>query len=358
VSNEFKVQQVLDEENSDGIGGTALIHGIGEVDGIEACIKVPDLGYSYLYRRELELLVGVDNIPDDEDYFDLPLKSLLREGIPANYKELFGSEANNTTLRMGLRFLREGLIMKYLFDSSGSYSSIPRILRLRVLRPNLGDRFYICPIMEVIGKFDYNFRNYITEQLQTNPSLSNKIRILKLLKPIASDLTNAHLSNVIYRDLKLDNIFIDDKRQKAYLGDWGLSLVNNDTLDDSNNFFTPGFTAPEILSSSANATPKTDLYSFGLILACVVLGKSYTDHQREGENLMTYIERHLDPYSPAITVINFEQLANELEITVDQAKAVVLKLRKVTKFSKEDRPDTSVSEVLNDIIIQLESYVS
>lgn len=360
MGNEFNIDKVLDESKSDNAGGTAFIHGIGELDGIKACIKVPAPEYSFLYRRELELLVGAENIPDGEEYFDLPLESLLKEGIPASYKELFGSESENSALRMGLRFLREGLLMKHLFSISGEYSSIPRILRLRVIRPGLGNKFLVCPIMEVVGRFDYNFRDYVTSQLQTDPSLANRVRILKLLKPIADDLANAHSLNVIYRDLKLDNIFFDDKRQKAFLGDWALGLVQNDTLDESNSFTTPGFTAPEMLVSSANATNKTDVYSFGIIIACIVLGKEYTDHQGVGEDFMTYIARHLDPYTPAITVKtnDLKIISDILDTSLEQTDKIVSSLRSITKFKQEDRPDTPINQILDEVIILLESFAS
>jgi len=133
---------------------------------------------------------------------------------------------------------------------------------------------HIVPIYEV-GKAEGHL--FIAMRLVRGPSLAKRLETqgripweeaLDILRQVSDALAYAHEQGVVHRDIKPQNILLDE-RGGAMLTDFGFArLVSTSTITHSLSggiVGTPAYIAPEIWEG-AKATPATDVYA----LACVV----------------------------------------------------------------------------------------
>jgi serine/threonine protein kinase len=84
-----------------------------------------------------------------------------------------------------------------------------------------------------------------------------------------------HESNIAYRDLKLENILMDDKGYVA-LTDFGLSKENVEVPDGAKTFCgTAEYIAPELLKGLPYGKP-VDWWGFGTLLFEMITGQVCT----------------------------------------------------------------------------------
>ena len=118
-------------------------------------------------------------------------------------------------------------------------------------------------------------------------------RALDITRQIASGLARAHQMEVIHRDLKPDNVLLiprDDRRDQVKLLDFGIAkLLDQPSLTLSNKVFgTPGYIAPEYATGGA-ITPRTDLYSLGVVLYEMVTGSLPFEVEHLGELMLKHV---------------------------------------------------------------------
>jgi len=96
--------------------------------------------------------------------------------------------------------------------------------------------------------------------------------ILKYGAEVASALDYLHQEGIIHRDLKSSNILLDMSGH-TYLADFGLARVmSTSTLAFHTGHGTPPYASPEQIQSKA-ITPKSDLFSFGILLYEMLTGQ-------------------------------------------------------------------------------------
>ena len=89
--------------------------------------------------------------------------------------------------------------------------------------------------------------------------------VIKLGKDILTALSSCHSLNIIHRDIKDDNIFVDaDNNYK--IGDFGVSKILSDRSRAESMKGTPNYIAPEVYVGKEKYDHTVDLYSLGMVM--------------------------------------------------------------------------------------------
>ncbi|KAG8367587.1 hypothetical protein BUALT_Bualt16G0087500 [Buddleja alternifolia] len=92
---------------------------------------------------------------------------------------------------------------------------------------------------------------------------------------------------IIHRDLKASSVYLDSNLEPR-LSDFGLAKIFGNGLEDDIARGSPGYVPPEFIqpvsSSPKVATPKCDVYGFGVILFELITGKKPVEDDYEEEN--------------------------------------------------------------------------
>jgi polo-like kinase 1 len=88
-----------------------------------------------------------------------------------------------------------------------------------------------------------------------------------------SALKYMHAHKVIHRDLKLGNLFLNDKME-VKIGDFGLATKLEFEGDRKRTICgTPNYIAPEILEGKTGHSYEVDIWSLGVIIYTLLVGK-------------------------------------------------------------------------------------
>ncbi len=118
----------------------------------------------------------------------------------------------------------------------------------------------------------------------------------KVLGQVGSALTFAHRNGVVHRDIKADNILMDEDGN-AYLSDFGIAKeLGSEGIDSPGGLVgTPAYLAPEQIRGE-EAGPRSDVYAFGIMLYEMLSGtRPFAD-----ETLATLVYKHLNEPLPMI----------------------------------------------------------
>jgi WD40 repeat protein/serine/threonine protein kinase len=139
-----------------------------------------------------------------------------------------------------------------------------------------------------------------------------------LLDQVASALYVAHSHGIVHRDIKPENILLDEDGN-AYLADFGIAKelgiqAANLTAEDA-LVGSPDYLAPE-QARSEEITPKTDIYSLGVVLYEMLVGQHPFPDLSPVERLF----KHINDPIPEITGLESET-ALEINSVVQKATA-------------------------------------
>ena len=137
-----------------------------------------------------------------------------------------------------------------------------------------------------VVKFEHVFEDnenvYILLEMCTNQTLNElKKRRKRLLEfeaqyymfQMVDALRYLHRNRVIHRDLKLGNLFLSDKLE-IKLGDFGLAArLEFDNEKRHTVCGTPNYLAPEVLNNRTGHSYEVDVWSLGVVLYALVVGK-------------------------------------------------------------------------------------
>ena len=157
-----------------------------------------------------------------------------------------------------------------------------------------------------------------------------------LLTPIADALDAAHLAGVIHRDVKPQNILIDEDG-RPYLADFGIATgVTDSEVGDTRGFVGTGmYAAPEQITGHT-VSPATDVYSLTAVLYhCLAGCPPY-----EREHLSGVFDAHIHADPPSLPAGS--SLAEGLNPVIARGMAK----RPEDRFSKAGELMRSVSSVV------------
>ncbi|KAM3138427.1 Serine/threonine-protein kinase plk1 [Paramecium bursaria] len=137
-----------------------------------------------------------------------------------------------------------------------------------------------------IVQFEHVFEDhenvYILLELCSNQTLNELIKRRKRLTEIevqcyvaqiVSALKYLHTTQVIHRDLKLGNLFLN-KNMELKLGDFGLATkLEFDGEKKRTICGTPNYIAPEVLDGKVGHSFEVDIWSLGVIIYAMLIGK-------------------------------------------------------------------------------------
>jgi polo-like kinase 1 len=137
-----------------------------------------------------------------------------------------------------------------------------------------------------IVRFDHFFEDsenvYILLELCENQNMSEMLRRRKRLLEeevmyfgiqIIQALQYTHAHRVIHRDLKLGNLFLT-RDMEIRLGDFGLAAkLEFDGERKRTICGTPNYIAPEVLDGRAGHSYEVDVWSFGVVLYTLLVGR-------------------------------------------------------------------------------------
>jgi WD40 repeat protein/energy-coupling factor transporter ATP-binding protein EcfA2 len=105
----------------------------------------------------------------------------------------------------------------------------------------------------------------LRDRIEENGAM-DVIAVVQLLNQIASALTFAHRNGVIHRDLKTDNILLDESGN-YYLGDFGIAkdLGVDQNLTRDSILGTPAYLSPEQIRGEG-VTARSDIYALGILV--------------------------------------------------------------------------------------------
>jgi hypothetical protein len=116
--------------------------------------------------------------------------------------------------------------------------------------------------------------------------------VRRILADVAAALHYAHERGVVHRDIKPDNILIDDETGKPMLTDFGVakSVASGETLTQLGTALgTPYYMSPEQAAGDKDVDGRSDLYSLGIVGYQLISGRL----PYEGESVRDVLVQHV-----------------------------------------------------------------
>lgn len=101
------------------------------------------------------------------------------------------------------------------------------------------------------------------------------VEMIRVVEAVGAALSYAHQQGILHRDIKPSNVLLTDDG-KIYLADFGLARIaqaGESTLSSDMMLGTPQYISPEQAMGLGDLDERTDIYSFGVMLYELAVGK-------------------------------------------------------------------------------------
>ena len=184
------------------------------------------------------------------------------------------------------------------------------------------DNPHIVPVYD----FDeHNGQPYIVLKLIEGQTLRDRIKLSPLsnseisgiVTAVGDGLQYAHDRGVLHRDTKPSNVLIARDNQ-VYITDFGLARITEGSSNLTGDMLigTPHYISPEQAMNVEHLDEGTDIYSFGVMIYELVVGRLPFD----ADSMISVIEDHIYEPPPHPTLIKPE-LSQEIETVLLKALA-------------------------------------
>jgi serine/threonine protein kinase len=123
----------------------------------------------------------------------------------------------------------------------------------------------------------------------------------RIIERIASALDHAHRAGVVHRDVKPENVLMDQQGE-TFLADFGIVKILSKGPASSSGVWiagTPAYMSPEQVHGDRQVTARSDVYAMGVMLYELVSGKKPYNDPNPTKLMMKHV---LDPV-PEIAVV-------------------------------------------------------
>ncbi|MDN7241292.1 Stk1 family PASTA domain-containing Ser/Thr kinase [Planococcus sp. N028] len=186
-------------------------------------------------------------------------------------------------------------------------------------------------VMEYVpGK---TLKEYIIEHSPVAPE-----RAVEIMKQLTSALAHAHQNQIVHRDIKPQNILMDDEGN-VKISDFGIAMALSATSYTQTNSVlgTVHYLSPE-QARGGTANKKSDIYSLGIVMYELLTGKL----PFSGESAVSIALKHLQTETPSLRA-SIPTLPQSLENVVLKATAKKMQFR----YQSADEMEADLATVLS-----------
>src|SRR5450631_46469 len=228
--------------------------------------------------------------------------------------EVYRAEDLKLGQTVALKFLPRSLA-----QTEHALERFTREVRLarQVSHPNVCRVFDIGEISETGDAGKTFTHTFLTMEFVDGEDLASLMRrigrlppdkALEIARQMCAGLAAAHEHGIIHRDLKPANIMLDG-RGRVRITDFGLAGLAAEIRGDAARAGTPAYMSPEQFAGG-EVTPKSDLYSLGLVLYEIFTGKRPFDASSSEE--MARLRDKSAPTAPSQFVKELDPLVERV----------------------------------------------